>query len=187
MRILLLLIPLCLAAYLAFAVDIQSSEKEKGPGAAQKAESAGMAEKTKEAPPNVKMAKDMNVQELADAISKALEHNSDIMDYIPGYKSEKDSSGADYYTYNGIRLDKLEKDKLVAMYTRIRQERVRLNTERINRQLDSIRSAQQAASMARQASRVTYVPMPPAQPQQPPQTPPRAVEPPRTPPPAPRR
>jgi hypothetical protein len=127
-------------------------------------------------------SKDMTVQELADGITKVLDRSDDVMDYVPGFKQEKDPEGKEYYTYKGTRLEKLEKEKLIAIYNRVRQERTRLNTERINRQLDTIRQAQQATNIANQASRIPTVTTPPPAPPpaQPPRTPP-------LPPPTPRR
>ena len=94
------------------------------------------------------------------------------MHYVPGFKKEKDPEGKRYYTYNGVRLEKLDKEKLITLYGRIRQERTRLNAERIGRQLESIRQAQQATNMVNQAARIqTPPPQPPKAPPTPPQLP----------------
>jgi len=175
---LLLLLVLCLAASIVFAALNSSSDKGKTVADSQKAQTLASADER----PKPKELKDMTVQELADAITKILDQTEEAMGYVPGFKKEKDPAGNEFYTYNGSRLEGLEKGKLVSLYYRVQQERARLNTERINRQLDSIRRAQQATAIANQASRITTVTTPPAQPPRTPQTPPRTVETPRTPP-----
>jgi hypothetical protein len=115
----------------------------------------------------------MTVQELVDGITKILDRSHDVMNYVPGFKQVKDPEGKEYYTYNGTRLEKVDKEKLASLYRRVRQERTRLNTERINRQLDTIQQAQQAANIANQASRIPTITHPPAQPPKAPPTPPQ--------------
>ena len=167
---LLLLLVLCLAASIVFAALNSSSDKEKRAAGGQKAQAPVAADER----PKPKSSKDMTVQELADAITKVLDRTEEVMDYIPGFKQEKDPAGNSFYTYNGSRLESLEKGKLVSLYNMVRQMRTKINTDRINRQLESIRQAQRAAEIANQASRIPRTTTPPAQPPRtPPQPPPQ--------------
>ncbi len=161
-RALFFLIVACIVASLVFAAGSATSSKET-------------PEQNKEsspASPKAKRAKDMTAQELADGITKALNRSKDVINYIPGFKKEKDPEGKDYYTYKEVALEKMDKEALAALYGRVRQERNRLNTERINRQLANIQQAQQAANIANQASRIPKVPVLPAQPPKAPPAPP---------------
>ncbi len=164
----------CLVATLVFAAP--AKDKVVSPTVKEKEKPTGqIASKAKK-------TKDMTVQELADSIAEVLDDSDEVMSYVPGFKQEKGPDGKEYYTYKGVKLEKVEKEKLAAMYSRVRRERTRLNTERINRQLETIRQAQQAANIANQASRAAAVTMPPAQPPRPPAMPPQTVQPPRPPP-----
>ena len=161
-RALFFLIVAYIVASLVFAAGSATSSKETPE---QNKESSPASQKAK-------MAKDMTAQELADGITKALNRSNDVMNYIPGFKKEKDPEGKDYYTYKGVALEKMDKEALAALYGRVHQERTRLNTERINRQLATIQQAQQAANIANQASRIPKVHVPTAQPPKAPPAPP---------------
>jgi hypothetical protein len=112
-------------------------------------------------------AKEMTVEELADGITKVLDQTEEVMDFVPGFKKDKDPAGGVFYTYKGARLEKMEKDILAALYVRVRQERTRLNTERITKQLETIRNVQRATAITNQVSRPPAVVTPPATPPQP--------------------
>jgi hypothetical protein len=126
----------------------------------------------------------MTAGELAGEIAKTLDGNDEAMDYIQGLKREKGPDGGNLYTYNGIGLDKMEKEKLVALLNRIHQERTRLNTERLQKQMESIRQAQQATNAASRAAAGSVRAVRP--PVQPPQPAPSVQQPPRPPPQPPR-
>ena len=167
---LLLLLALCFAVSLVFAALNGPSEKGKIVSGDQKAQTPAATDER----PKPKSPKEMTPQELADGIAKVLDRTEEVMDYVPGLKKEKDPAGNGFYTYNGTKLEKLEKGMLVALYTRVRQESTRLNTERITRQMETIRQAQQAVAIANQASRIPRTTTPPAQPPRtPPQPPPQ--------------
>lgn len=174
MKALFIVLGSCIVVALVFA----ASSKDKAISSANKESEANVAKQNtqtpdpKEKPVKAKLTKDMTAQELVDGITKVLDRSADVMDYVPGFKQEKGPEGKEYYTYNGTKLEKLDKEKLAAIYNRVRQERTRLNTERINRQLETIRQAQQAANVANQASRIPTVTQPPAQPPRIPPAPP---------------
>lgn len=118
----------------------------------------------------------MTKEELLVHIKERLRVTEEIADFIPGLKKEKDPAGALYYTYNGIRIDDLDRDTLDKLFGRIQTESVRINTERINKQLESIRQAQQAQQAAQQAARIPAVVQVPPQPPKIPQAPPTQAQ-----------
>jgi len=157
----------------------KAAAPEKSGAAGAKKEAAPPAVPKKAAAPAEKSYKDMTVDELAARISATIDRFAEVMDYIPGLKAEMDPEGTAYYTLDRTRLDKLGKERLVALYRRVNQERTRISTERITRQLEMIRQANQAVDIARQAGSRA---LPPAPPPVPPSAPPQAAQPPRTPP-----
>ncbi len=116
---------------------------------------------------------------MAERIAETLLHEDEILNFIPGLKKEKVSDGKDFYTYQGVKIDELDKEKLQELYNKVNNEAVRIRTERLNRQLESINQAHQATIAAQQALRV---PRPVAPPPQPPPTNPTVVQPPKPPP-----
>lgn len=178
---------MCAALCVIFAAGSVPSAREnadkesapaKPPAAGQKALKAG-----EPAAPKSDPFKDMSAAQIAERIAGMIDRCEDIPDFIPGLKKEQGEDGARYYTFNGSRLDKLDKEQLKNLYRRVAQERTRLTAERINRQLESIRQANRAAEIARQVaprSQAVIAPMLPQTYQPPPST--RV---PRTPPPPP--
>lgn len=154
-KTLLLALVLCLAAAFVFTVGAQDKNNV----------------------PVKKAAKDMTVEELAERLSKLLDLRPEVMDFVPGFGKGTDPDGKRFYTYNGARIDSLEKGKLMILFNGVTQELARLNTERTAKQLESIQRGHQTAMTASQASRITPVVAPP----QPPPSQPRAVEPPKVP------
>ena len=138
-------------------------------GAAGSRETAGAP--TPAQPVKAKRASDMSTDELVREIADALEDDPEIMNYIPYLKKSKDPEGKEFYMYMETRLERLDRERLEKIFTRVRQERTRLRTERITRQLESIRQAQQAAAIAQQASRIPRIVTPPPQPPRIPSTP----------------
>jgi hypothetical protein len=132
------ILPVVAIACLALASILFAKEE------AQKA-AAAQAGPSKQAPPKAKAAKDMTTEELAAEIADILDTDEEIGSFIPGLKKEKDNLGKTFYTYNGVKLERLDRGKLEKLFIRVRQERVRIRTERITRQLESIRQAQAAA------------------------------------------
>lgn len=148
------------------------------------------------AKPSVKAAQtEVGTKEMIDYITAVSERGDEVMDYVPGFRKETDPSGTVYYTYNGTRLEKLDKDKLASLYSRIQAERSRLNADRISRQMEAVRQAQQAQQAANATRQIPKVPQAVNQPPKPPApTPPSSSQIPRAvpkappgPPPSPRR
>jgi len=118
------------------------------------------AEKPKE---GAKMApaktmKEMTPAELSEDMARTLDSYQEILSYMPGLKKEQDQNGKAVYTYQGIQLDSLDKETLEKLSGRVRNEAVRIRTDRLNRQMQMIRRAQQMSRNARTASGVPSTP-----------------------------
>lgn len=139
-------------------------------------------------PPKKAFTKD----EIAKHVKEMLDHEEEVINLIPGLKKSMTEKGESFYTYEGTRLEDLDKGTLDKIFSRMNQEVTRIRTERLNKQLESIRHAQQITSAAAGAAKI---PTPPPQPPRiysgpsVPSTPPSVAQPPRTPvlPPAPPR
>ena len=84
----------------------------------------------------------MTKEEMVADIVDALESEEDIVDVVKGLKMEKTKSGKIVYTFEGVNIENLDKDKLESLLNKVRQQKVRLHTENINRQLDTVRRIQ---------------------------------------------
>lgn len=128
---------------------------------------------------------DLTVPELTEYIEGVLDYEEEILNFIPELKKEEDATGNVFYTYEGVRLSELDMEKLDKVFVRVRNEDVRIRTERMNEQLQSIQRSQQAIMAAQQASRASVIVTPPPQPPQAPPTPSSASQIPKPPPPPP--
>ena len=139
--------------------------------------------------------KQLTKDDLSKHIKEVLDNRDDVLGFIRGIKKETDADGKTFYLYNGVKLEDIDKEQLQKLLNRINGEIGRINNERLTKQLETIRQADQAARVAQQASRQVNIPNPPPQPPvvyvppQPPPMPPNVTQPPRTPtpPPAPPR
>jgi hypothetical protein len=124
-----------------------------------------------------KSFKDMSVSELASYVKETVNSERGIGAMIPGFASADDKSGTAVYTYNGIAIDKLDKETLEKLCGRIGNQLTVTRTERLTRQLDNIRRIDAASRAARNPTGLpkTYAP-------QIPKTPPRATTIPKPPP-----
>ena len=94
----------------------------------------------------------LSKEELIERIRYMLEVMPEIEDLLPGIK--------------GKDLQKMDKDTLIALHNRINNERVRIQTERIQRQLEAVRASQHRPPQA--PPTLPKVPqLPPAPPPQP--------------------
>ncbi|MDP2912635.1 MAG: hypothetical protein Q8N91_01330 [Candidatus Omnitrophota bacterium] len=138
-----------------------------------------------------KPAKEITQQEFVQHLEETLDYDDEALGAIPELKKEEGG----FYTYNGVKLEDLDREKLNTVFSRIQNEIGRIRTERLNQQLESIRQAQQANMAAQQAARIpavfTLPPKPPQVPQPPPSPPqipmtPQVPQPPPNPPQVPR-
>ena len=127
--------------------------------------------------PPKKVRKDMTKGELAADIADNLEEDDSILNLVPGLEKKSDPEGREYYTYQGVKLEDLDIDTLDNIFGRVRNESLRLRTDRLNRQIDTVRRASAIRTAVPQVSR------PPVPPRinTPPQAP-RSVQPPPRPP-----
>ena len=105
------------------------------------------------------------------SIQGNLENLPEILSFVPGIKKEADAAGKATYTYQGKKIEDLDDEQLGKLYARVGNEGVRLRTERLNRQLDTIRRAEQVNRQNRQLMLPPRVPTPPYQPPKIPQIP----------------
>jgi len=145
-------------------------------------------EKTQPAKPEEKKApekKEMTRDEVLAVLKSDLAKSDEIFDVIPELKLVKGPQGETYYTYNGIRLEDMSKEDADKLLVRVRQNLTRLNTERIQMQLESARSAERLRAIS--PPRAPLVPAAIPQPPRTPPSPPSAPRVPAPPPPAPTR
>ena len=123
----------------------------------------------------------MTKEEIIAGIVDALDGEDEIMSYIPGLTRQKKEDGtASYlYVYEGrtLELADLDEELLRSLLTRVRQTGTKINTDRIQAQLETIRQSQRLLNMQPpqpppQPPRTTMPPQPPPQPPRAPQPPP---------------
>ena len=136
--------------------------------------------------------KEFTKEEIVTHMKGILDREPNVLNFVQGLE-RANAGGESFYTYQGVKLEELDKEKLNKLFSRIKNEAVRIRTERLSRQLESIN---QANIIAQQAARNAQVPVPPPQPPkiiQPPNIPktppalPQIPKPPPTPPTPPRR
>ncbi|MDP3790641.1 MAG: hypothetical protein Q8R38_01170 [Candidatus Omnitrophota bacterium] len=128
-------------------------------------------------------------EELLQDIKDDLKTQEEILEAMPSLKAEKDSEGKVFYAFNGVKIDDMSKEELEQLFSKVGQLAVKFRTERIQRQLDTVRQANQggpgrvpvAAPSAPQSLRAPTLPAPPRA-SAPPPAPPRASAPPPAPP-----
>jgi hypothetical protein len=147
-----------------FAKKDTSTAQKSSPPAAVKKENAPVKDGEKTFPPK-KKRKDMTKGELIEDIVDILDDEDEIIGLIPGLKKETDPLGGVSYTYNGTKLENLDKDILGGISGRIHQELVKMRTERLQRQLENIKRVERLSHI-QQAPRVPGA-LPPAPPQAP--------------------
>ncbi|MBI5143741.1 MAG: hypothetical protein HZA30_01555 [Candidatus Omnitrophica bacterium] len=136
-------------------------------------------EEKKELPPKPITAKEMTKDEILSELKENLEEEEELFDFIPELKKKKnEKEGSYFYTYQDVKLEDLDKEKLEKILQRVHNQLTIIRTDRIVRQLETIRRAQNIVTRPPQ---VPAAPTPPRQVQTPP-TPPRTQSPPPTPP-----
>ena len=121
-----------------------------------------------------KSRKNLTKEELVTHIKGRLDAVDEILDFISELKRGRDPSGTFSYTYNGMRVEELDRETLDKLFLRVQNEGSRIQAERLNKQLENISQAQRAQMAVQQASRVPKVVQPPPQPPRVPSTPPQA-------------
>jgi hypothetical protein len=109
----------------------------------------------------VRAQRELTKSEMVTGIKESLEDNEEMLNFVPGLKMEKSDKGEPSYKLEGIRLEDLDKDRLKSVYIKVRQQATRIRTERLNRQMETVRRSQQLTNISRQATpRVPPVPTP---------------------------
>ncbi len=104
--------------------------------------------------------KEMTREEIIAKLKEDFADNDEVINLIPELKAAKNRAGNTTYVYNGTELEKLSEDDLNGLYIRVRQNLVRIRTERIERQLETVRNINRLQSVST-----------PSQPMQPPRAP----------------
>jgi len=144
----------------------------RAPG--QAASSAGGGERTV-TPGAGKMTK----EELIKDIREDLESEDEILGYIPQLKMTKGPDGKAVITFEKqgqmVKLEDLDKETLIKIWGNINQMATKINVDRINQQLETIRQTQALQRVTRPPQAVVPAPQPPRY-----QAPPPAPQPPPT-------
>ena len=155
-----------------FAHSVFSAEEETKAVQTTASEAKAVPQKTEAAKPK----KELTKAEMVEHIKGNLDRLEEILNFIPGLTKETDPAGNMTYAYKGKSLEDLDQEELTKLYGRVSNEAVRLRTERLNRQLESIRRANEITRQVRQGIPVPQIPAPPPKspavytPPQPPRT-----------------
>lgn len=125
-------------------------------------------------PTQTKPVSQLSKEELIKSIKETIQHEQDILNFIPELKKRVMPDGQEILTYHGTSIDDLDKEKVQQVSVRVHNEAARIRAERLNRQLENIRQIQQTVQQTQQATRqITQPPKVPTPPQvvQPPQPP----------------
>ena len=126
--------------------------------------------------------KELTKEDYAERLKKLFDNEPAIMNFIPGIKKQSGKDGKASYLYNGVNINDLDKEEIKKLYPRAQTQATRIRTERLNKQLEAVSRANQAARTANQAQGAPRVVTPPPQPPRVPQQPPSSAQIPRQPP-----
>ena len=179
MKIEKIILPIVIV-FVSFAVASYAAEK--------KAADANVAVKKSEtkAQEDDLSKKELTKEDYAERLKKLFDNEPEILNFIPGIKKQSGKDGKTSYLYNGVNIDDLDKEEIKKLYPRAQTQATRIRTDRLNKQLETVRRAGQASRAAQQASRIPGVVTPP-QPPQVPKQPPASVQIPKQPPQPPKR
>ena len=116
--------------------------------------------------------KELTKAEKIDLINHDLASFPEILGVIPDIKKSADAAGKATYTYQGKKIEDLDNDQFAKLYARVSNETVRLRTDRMNRQLETIRRTEQINRQNRQIMQLPRMPAIPPQPPKIPKSPP---------------
>jgi len=116
--------------------------------------------------------KEATKEEMLAELKEDLAYNDEVFDAVPELKAGTGQNGNVVYTYNNAVLDGLSKEDLAKLYSRVRQALVKIRTERIQRQLETIRQAERLPKTVNSPQSPPRVPAaPPSVPKAPPSPP----------------
>lgn len=128
---------LCLL-FAACLIQSSASEEVKAAGEVKK-------EVAKEEAPKASI-KEWTKEEMLKDINQTLQSEREVLNYIPELKMSKEGA----FTYQGVPLESLDKEKLEKVFARVRQQALLIRTNRMNRQMESIRQIQRTQNINRQ-------------------------------------
>ena len=128
----------------AFSAESKDKPAEVAKPAAKKEEAA-------------KPRKELARADKIEAIKSNLSSFEEIANLVQGLKKETDASGNVVYTFQGAKIENLSDDLLDKLFSRVSSEAVRFRTERLNRQLQTIKRANDLTRMNRQITTVPKV------------------------------
>lgn len=87
------------------------------------------------------MPKDKEVtrEEMLAELKEDLSDNDEVLDVIPELRSISGQGGNAMHTYKNTPLDDLSKEDMADLYGRVRQALVKIRTDRVQKQLETIR------------------------------------------------
>lgn len=98
-------------------------------------------------------------EDIIGRLVKAVDRREEILNFVPGLVKERGGDGKIFYSYNGVKIDELDRASLEKLYVRVRQEAVRINTERLNKQVETINRAGALSGVGRQTSQIPRAPV----------------------------
>ncbi|MCX5668445.1 MAG: hypothetical protein NTY34_09145 [Candidatus Omnitrophica bacterium] len=128
--------------------------------------------------------KEMTKGEMLAELKEDLADNDEVFDAVPELKVSAGQDGNAVYTYKNMALDGLSKEDLAELYGRVRQALVKIRTDRIQRQLETVRRIEmlqktatppQLPRIPAEAQPPRIPPAPPSAPRNPPSPPPSQV------------
>lgn len=173
--------------------SIPALPKQMAPQVPGKTVSSGTAGERTVTPGLDKMTK----EELIKDIKEGIESEDEILSYIPQLKMTKDPDGKVIITFEKdgqkVKLEDLDRETLAKIWGSINQIATKINVDRINQQLETIRQTQALQRVTRPPQAMVPPPQPPRYltpapaPQAPPAVPTQASRAPQPPPQPPRR
>ena len=120
--------------------------------------------------PSKEEVKKMPNRALAERIKGMLIREKGVINFVPGLKEMQDADKNIYYTYNGTKLEDLDNATLNRIFNRVRNEALRLRTERLQKQLNAMKQGQRIGGAA-VGPKIPQISAASRLPSQPPQTP----------------
>jgi hypothetical protein len=113
-----------------------------------------------EGPKVVYEKKEMTKGEILAEIKDKLGSDEEAVGMIPELKAQKGVGGNTYYTFKGVKLDDMPKKDLAELLKRVDQVIVKIQTDRIQQQMESIRQSQNIPRVIAPLPSVTQPPRP---------------------------
>ncbi len=92
--------------------------------------------------------KEMTKEEMLAELKEDLADNDEVFDAVPELKASAGKNGKAIYTYKGTVLDELSKEDLANLYVRLRQTLTKIRTDRIQRQLETVKRVERLQRIA---------------------------------------